>query len=116
MRSSPLTPTANPSRPSVTATAWPVPTPPMLAISHWVVPRRASSSRQGCTSEPVELLRLDDPRMLAVGQDASRLLLEAEHEFLRSSVVPAADTPGTDEISFTEFDLAPLQSRAPVLI
>src|SRR4029077_13598126 len=55
-------------------------------------------------------------RMLAVGQDASRLLLEAEHEFLSSSVVPAADTPGTDEISFTEFDLAPLQSRTPVLI
>ena len=54
--------------------------------------------------------------MLAVGQDASRLLLEAEREFLGGSVVPAADAPGADEIPITEFDLAPFQRRDPILV
>jgi len=54
--------------------------------------------------------------MLAVGQDASRLLLEAEREFLVRSVVPTPDAPGADEISITELDLAPLQRWAPILV
>ena len=54
--------------------------------------------------------------MLAVGQDASRLLLEAEREFLGGSVVPAADAPGADEIPIMEFDPAPLQRWAPILV
>jgi hypothetical protein len=53
--------------------------------------------------------------MLAVCQDASRLLPKAEREFLGGSVVPAADAPGADEISITELDLAPLQRRNPIL-
>jgi len=54
--------------------------------------------------------------MLAVGQDASGVLLEAEHEFLIRSVVPAADASGTDEISLTDLDLPPLESRAAIRI
>ncbi len=51
--------------------------------------------------------------MLAVGHDASRLLLETEREFLSGSVVPAPDAPGADEIPITEFDLVKKISRAP---
>ena len=54
--------------------------------------------------------------MLAVGQDASRFLLEAEQEFLNRSVVPASDVRGTDQISFSEFELPSLQSRTAVRI
>ena len=80
------------------------------------LPRPDSLTRHCCAIQPLELLRLDDPRMLAVGQDASRRLLEAEREFLGRSVVPAPDAPGADEISITELDLAPLQRWAPILV
>jgi hypothetical protein len=54
--------------------------------------------------------------MLAIGQEASRLLLKAKREFLSGSIVPAADTPGADEISITEIDSTLLQRRNPILI
>jgi hypothetical protein len=49
--------------------------------------------------EPLELIWSDDPRVLAVGQNASRFLPETESEFFSGSVVAAADSPGADDIS-----------------
>ena len=74
-------------------------------------PRPGSLTRHCRALQPLELLRLDDPRMLAVGQDASRLLLEAEREFPGRSVVPAPDAPGADEISITELNAIRVRNR-----
>src|SRR5262249_21152096 len=55
--------------------------------------------------QPLELLRLDDSRVLAVGQDTSRRLLKAERESVGLSVVPAADAPGSEKIPITGLHL-----------
>jgi hypothetical protein len=66
--------------------------------------------------ESLELLRLDDPGMLPVGQDASRLLLELSGELLRGVIAPASDTPRAYDVFLAKLDGATLKRRTALLI